>query len=257
MMYGELILDLDEAGYDVYIMDHRGMGFSGRLAPNPKVAHVERFSDYVDDLHFFLKSIVQHRVKGPLHMVAHSMGGLVGAYLVQREPSAFKTVVFSAPLFELNTGRVPRGLAYLTASLNTALGMGTTFAPGQGDYDPATADPNRCKTTHSVARCLHQIKMYQSIPETFLAGPSNQWVKTVIEASRARETLALAFGRIPVLILQASSDDFVRPSGQRQFCQKAQACRLLEIPETYHEIFQEKDTARRSALKALFEHLRS
>ena len=48
--YPELIWDLHQQGYSVYILDHRGQGFSTRLLPDPQKSYVEKFEDYVDDL---------------------------------------------------------------------------------------------------------------------------------------------------------------------------------------------------------------
>ena len=254
--YAELVWELDRAGYDVFVMDHRGMGFSGRLAPNPKIAHINDFDDYVNDAQKFVNQIVQPRAQGPLHLLGHSMGGLVAAFLVEREPKVFRSVVLSAPLFQMNTGFIPEMLAYGVVSLQVALGEGSAFAPGRGAYDPMTADPERCNTTHSAVRCGQQIKLYQSVPESFLAGPSNQWVKLLIRASQRTEELARAFGSIPVLILQAEDDAFVRPKRQNIFCARANRCTLRTVPHSYHDLFHEKDTIRDRVVDAMLEHFK-
>lgn len=48
--YPEVVWDLFNCGYDIFVMDHRGQGLSGRLLDDPQLGHVAQFSDYVDDL---------------------------------------------------------------------------------------------------------------------------------------------------------------------------------------------------------------
>ncbi|MGO8654096.1 alpha/beta fold hydrolase, partial [Rhizobium ruizarguesonis] len=66
--YREIVYDLWQEGYQVYILDHRGQGFSERLIrPNkaqeldPRavkrvhdLGYVENFDDFVDDLKTFV-----------------------------------------------------------------------------------------------------------------------------------------------------------------------------------------------------------
>ena len=251
LTYGETALDLDQAGYDVYVMDHRGMGFSGRLAHDPRIAHIPEFQVYVDDARTFLHQVVLPQVRGPLFLLAHSMGGLVGAYLLEKEARHFRAAAFSAPLFELNTGMVPEFLALGVVNLQVAIGRGAQFAPGRGDFDPTKVDPSQCSTTHSVARCRHQLDLYQRVPETFIAGPSNQWVKEVIHATHRLPDLVSSFKALPILILQAEDDAFVRSGSQSKVCAALTHCELIMLPHTFHEILQEKDPARNAAMRAI------
>jgi lysophospholipase len=255
--YGETIVDLDQAGYDVFVMDHRGMGFSGRLTPDPRVAHITSFQLYVDDARAFLHQVVLPRAKGRLYLLAHSMGGLVGAYLLERDYKNFRAAAFSAPLFQLNTGLIPELAALGAVELQLALGRGANFAPGKGDFDPKAIDPSKCSTTRSLARCKHQLELYQKIPETFIAGPSNQWVKEVILATRRLPEVIKAFRDLPILILQAEEDAFVREEGQARLCSALPHCQLKLIRETFHEILQEKDPARNFAMGEMIRFFRA
>ena len=43
--YPEVLYDFFHLGFDVFIMDHRGQGLSGRMLDDPQKGHVERFDD--------------------------------------------------------------------------------------------------------------------------------------------------------------------------------------------------------------------
>lgn len=255
--YGETIVDLDQAGYDVFVMDHRGMGFSGRLTPDPRVAHITSFQLYVDDVRAFLHQVVLPQARGRLFLLAHSMGALVGAYLLEKESKNFRAAAFSAPLFQLNTGWIPELVALGTVELQLAIGRGANFAPGKGDFDPKAIDPSKCNTTRSFARCKQQLELYQKIPETFIAGPSNQWVKEVIIATRRLPEVVRGFRDLPVLILQAEEDAFVRAEGQERLCSTLPYCQLMPVRLTFHEILQEKDPARNFAIGEIISFFRA
>lgn len=249
--YGETALDLDKAGYDVYVMDHRGMGFSGRLAEDPRIAHITDFRLYVEDARSFLHNVVLPQTRGPVYLLAHSMGGLVAAHLLEKEAEHFRAAAFSAPLFELNTGIIPELVALGVVNLQIVLGRGTQFAPGSGDFDPKKVDPSHCNTTHSVARCRHQLELYQKEPQTFIAGPSNQWVKEVILATERLPEVIPSFKELPILILQAEDDAFVQSGGQNKVCAALARCELIRLSHTFHEILQEKDPARNAGIGAV------
>ncbi|VDZ91188.1 Lysophospholipase L2 [Lelliottia amnigena] len=73
--YAELAYDLFHLGFDVFIIDHRGQGRSGRLLSDTHRGHVDHFSDYVDDLAAFWQQEVQPGPWRKRYILAHSMGG--------------------------------------------------------------------------------------------------------------------------------------------------------------------------------------
>ena len=57
--YAELAFDLFLKGYSLYIIDHRGQGFSGRFLENHQIGHVDRFQYYIHDLKYFVERVVK------------------------------------------------------------------------------------------------------------------------------------------------------------------------------------------------------
>ena len=80
LKYAELIQQMVAEGYSVYTVDNRGMGFSSRLSDNPQMVHVDKFSDYVDDLKQFVDRVVKKKKHRKVFFVSHSMGGLITAH---------------------------------------------------------------------------------------------------------------------------------------------------------------------------------
>ena len=73
LMYSDLIKDLFEQKYSIFIMDHRGMGKSGRMLPNRQIVHVVNFDDYVNDAEFFTQEIARRDGSElPLYLFGHS-----------------------------------------------------------------------------------------------------------------------------------------------------------------------------------------
>ena len=105
-------------GYDVWGLDHRGHGRSYRNNKNPYVVHVERFSNYVEDLHYLTENMVKPASGDlPIYLYCHSMGGCIGAWTIEKYPRLFKKAVLSSPMLGLSFGKVPVPVVYVAASL--------------------------------------------------------------------------------------------------------------------------------------------
>ncbi len=88
-----LIRSLVEAGYTVATYDHPGHGLS-----TGERASIEDFSEYVSVLEDFLK-LCRTRLRGPFHLVAHSMGcGVATDHLLNAGRTSVEKIVFLAPL---------------------------------------------------------------------------------------------------------------------------------------------------------------
>ena len=97
LKYAELIQQMVAEGYSVYTVDNRGMGFSSRLSDDPQMVHVDKFSDYVDDLKQFVDRVVKKKLHRKVFFVSHSMGGLIAALYMARYPWDVDAAVFSSP----------------------------------------------------------------------------------------------------------------------------------------------------------------
>jgi lysophospholipase len=250
--YAEWIHDLNQNGFSVYIMDHRGMGRSDRLLANPQIAHVNHFDDYVEDHLTFFDQVVKRGPEKDRYIFAHSMGGLVTAKLLLREPHLVKAAILNAPLFELNTGYFGSFLAKgLATSLEWA-GRGKKYAPGFSDYDPSKAVFASNRSCASAERFEAYRRVLDANPSLALGGPSAHWVReTFKETSRAQVKKLGRAATIPILLYQAGIDRLVLPGGQNIFCAAAPNCKIRPYPTAHHEIWRDVDAIRADALGRL------
>jgi lysophospholipase len=246
--YAETIHDLNAAGYSVYALDHRGTGRSERLTAKPRVAHVERFGDYVDDAETFVRDIVVPHASAPVHMLAHSTGALIGAMLLARAPEPFVSAAFTSPYFEMPSDACPEWVTYMAVSLNDARGAAKDYAPGHGDWSPSLSTFDANRMTRSETRWGIQLGQWQDHPDAAMGGPSNRLLRETMLASWARDEHARGIGGLPILLLQAEQDFYVGARGQERFCQAAASCRLVRVPGTRHELLMERDPARNLVL---------
>jgi alpha-beta hydrolase superfamily lysophospholipase len=80
-------------------LDHEGQGKSrqqkGRLG-----GHIDDFNSYVKDVELLFKQLPELRKHSrPIFMLSHSMGGLIAARFVQKNPSLVDGLIFSSPMF--------------------------------------------------------------------------------------------------------------------------------------------------------------
>lgn len=253
--YDEMIQDLNNKKYDVYIMDNRGMGLSGRQVTNPQVVHVEKFKHYVDDAQKFYKTVVKPGANGkPIMLFAHSTGGLMGVGLLARCQDCFKAATLNAPLLQVNTGNIPWIIAYGTVNTAVLLGYGKDYAVGMKDTtDVANYKFEQNVTTHSVERFERQKEQMLAHPEIVQGGGSNQWIKESLDETD-RVTQYAKDVKTPVLLFQAGEDVFVEKGGQDNFCSIAKSCKKVFFEHSRHEIMRETDDIRNPMMDAMFAH---
>jgi len=252
--YAELAYDLRGLGYSLYLMDHRGMGFSERIVTDDtQRVHVDQFSDYVSDLKRFVDTVVNSVPHRRLVFLSHSMGGLIAALYLEQYPGDVDAAVLSAPMLRINTGSYPEPVAFLIASLGTALGLGREYALGQGPRQDPVFETNT--VTHSRARwSLWEETLIPAHPEIKSGGTSYCWVRNSLFATW---TARLQAGEVavPVLLFQAGEDTFVKPDGQDDFCSAAGDCREVYFDGARHEILMETDAIRDRALAEIIDFL--
>ncbi|MEI4484526.1 MULTISPECIES: alpha/beta fold hydrolase [unclassified Phyllobacterium] len=262
--YREIVYDLWQAGYQVYILDHRGQGFSERLIkPNKKqqadptvvkslhdLGHVERFDDYVIDLKTFVEKIAKPS-NARLYLVAHSMGGTIGSLYLEKYAKDFSAVALSSPMHEPNLSPVPNSLCWLLR-----LGPRNKYVWGRGPYmEHGDFNPDRDFTSSQTRYEILKRRELKYSPEAQLGGPSFNWAYQSCKASRQSVQNAYRI-KTPVLLFQASNDRLVKPGGQKQFCDAVNSsrrgsCRMELIGGARHELLIESDQYRNAILNKI------
>ena len=255
LKYKELAFELNQQGYDLYLIDHRGQGFSQRLGGNSYQGHVEQFQYYVDDLNHYISSLNLQLNYQNSYLLAHSMGSTISALYLQQFDHPFQASVFFSPMLSINL-RMPTILAKIITYSSTQICSWFSDTPcyvfGGSDYKTPQFTGN--KITSSRLRFHSAINTFEQTPETQLGSPTMHWVSESISATRQAIANANKI-TIPLLIIKAGADTTVTSSGQEQFFKNVTFCnsnQLVNISGAKHEILLERDQYRIPALnKAL------
>jgi len=250
--YKELIYNLTNNGYSVYILDHRGQGFSSRLLKDPQIGHIDDYNHYISDLYFFVKNIVKKHKK--MILLAHSMGGAIASVYVERNPDDFDALILSSPMNqpEIISSNLSNFGCRVIKSRQKNIDR---YILGEKSYDEGKMPFKENVLTHSRLRYKIVSEEYEKNPETKVGGPSVRWVAQACIMSEVSIANANNI-KIPILLLQAEDDQVVNKEAQDEFCSKAKPyCKLYEIKGAYHELFIEKDDIRLKVMKIILDFI--
>ncbi len=242
MKYAEVLYDLKDQDFDLFIMDHQGQGESSRIPNDLQKGHVNRFDDYVTDLEAFIRTIVipEGDKESPLYLLAHSMGGAISVKLMAKSPQLIKKAALIAPMIEMNTAPYSETVARIFSKFLVLTGKSFQYAPGRGPYVPEEDIFENNPYTHSEER--FNVAKYISVnyPRLIVAGPTTRWVH---ESLKATKKLSLVRLKTPLILFQAGLDEIVKPRRQKNFCLNND-CQFHLIPDAHHEILMERDVIR-------------
>lgn len=256
LKYSELIYDLKDKGFNIYILDHQGQGASERLLSDSHKGYVRHFKDYVRDFTQWMDEVVLTETPNTEYfLLAHSMGGAIGVYYLSTNTSPFKKAVFSAPMMEINTKPYSENMGRFLSTLLTLVGQGKKYAPNRGPYIAEEDTFEKNEVTHSEVRFLMNKNIFIAHPELALGGPTSRWVSQSLKATKKIHLLASKI-KIPVLMFQSGLDLIVKPASQNQFCERHFDCRKIFFPDAHHEILMEKDVVRDHAIEEILRFFR-
>lgn len=251
LKYAEVVYDLKDLGFNVFILDHQGQGNSDRLVKDSHKGYVKHFIDYARDLSDWMDEVVIPETQNQeRYLLAHSMGGAIATlYLAYGKP-VFKKALLSSPMMEIDTKPYKENIGRLLTGVLVTAGMGKAYAPDRGPYVSANDTFEKNDVTHSLVRFEASRYLFMTWPELALGGPTNRWVHQSLKATKKIDTLAEKI-QIPVLMFQSEKDLIVMPGRQNSFCSKTPLCRMVKFEGAYHEILQESDVIRNRAMGEL------
>ena len=284
--YHETAYNFWENGYTVYFIELRGHGKSGD-PETPDVVDVLDFSEYVEDLKCLLDKVVipdtpEIRTRADLHrdrllagnaknangeekeekgidllLFAHSMGGCVSALFLERYPEYFCAAVLSSPMLKMTFGATPDWKIKLLLLASKVRGWKEELMPGMKHFDPDEPDFEGSGTS-SKARFDYQFEMRKDPAAdgmyTMNAGTWN-WGRAAMDATKeaAEEMEKIT---IPVLLCQAGKDIYVDNEGQNEFARRVKYVKLVQFPESEHEIYASDPASMKKYYQELFRFFR-
>jgi len=237
--YKELIFDLYNNGYSIYINDHRGQGLSGRMVEEHDMGYIDKFQYYIDDLKLFYDNYVVKGNHKHIFLLAHSMGGAIGVTYLEQYPDDFEKAAFSSPMLGLPMPSC--------GAVKILEGKKPEFALGQTVYMDDSVKFEDNHLTYSRIRYQRILDAFNQTVEARLGGASYQWV------ARSCQQFKYIFSHIesiktPLILFSAQDEKIVATSAHDRFITRLQAlnksAKGYKVEAAMHELFIERDKAR-------------
>jgi lysophospholipase len=240
----ETLRDLAARGIAVWCLDWRGQGGSVRPRRLPTRPRARNFDRDAQDLADFTRTKLSGRL--PRLLVAHSMGGAIALLCLRQYSGLFDAAVLSSPMVGLRTGRVPPTLFRIITGPARAAGLGACFIPGAGKWRPdRVPSPERSRASTDVERCRLRYAWFSAEPNLRLDEATYGWVDTALGlVARISKPEFLASIRTPILMGRPGREVVVSKAAQRRVAVRLPNCTLVELHESKHDPFLERDAIR-------------
>ena len=247
--YYEAINNWLNRGYTVYAMDWHGQGGSGRENPDrPELPPTYGFENHVGMFHEFVQNVVKPDPMRPAFLSTHSMGGnIIMRYLQEHENDPdfpFDAAVMGAPLIDIGTTVVPRGLFRRLVNFLDEQGADNFSIPSLGkafeDAIEFLTDWNREKEDKIRDRVHEGYK--QETEEYAIGFPTVGWLKSAFNsAAVVNDKKFLSKIKTPVLILTAGNDALVSKSAQEDAAKSLPRGQQIFFDDAKHGIWYDHD----------------
>lgn len=221
--------------YSVYIPEHRGHGNSDRKVDDLSKVYVKSFDEYVKDFAGFVKKIVKKKnEEEELILYAHSMGGAIGALVLEEYPKLFDRAVLTSPMLRMRYDGIPEIVAKLMKVYASLFNLGKNYVPGQKKFDGQRDKDFGCCT--SGERYEYIFRKREKNEKYHMNGATYGWSMAAMNATKKLQKNVSKIS-IPVLLFQAGNDEMVDNRGQNRFAKNNRNVILINIPNAKHEIY--------------------
>ena len=205
--YAHVAAALNQAGFPVWALDHRGHGQS-----EGERADIESVAAAVADLDLFVDVVRGAVADGPLFLLGHSMGGLLATAYAENHQ-------------ERLTGLVLTGALLYVAPEIAAL-ADLEEIPDLGLADVVSSDPA-------------VVQAYKDDPLVYLGPPPRRFIESFGQVEEVRSRLKEL--TLPILAMHGSSDLLVSPQALRDLVAAVSSEDLTAVfwPGLWHEILNE------------------
>lgn len=263
--YFETARDMLDRGLAVYVLDWQGQGLSDRHLPTtPHRRHSKGFENDVADVNELVTvHIKKHltQIGGarsvPLILLAHSMGGNIGARYLHTHQGVFDCAALSAPMFGI------KQFAHIPYSLSLALARAlspfhTSYIPGGQDWHESlrTRDVDKSIFSSDPVRERIHNRWCETRPGLQVGMVTYGWLHEALKSCQflARENVLKSIS-IPTLIAIAGQDKLVDNRAARRAAGLIPHSTLFNLASARHEILMERDELRDQFLDAFDRHI--
>ncbi|MES0825289.1 alpha/beta hydrolase [Ruegeria sp. SCP11] len=250
--YGNAATEFVGRGFAFLAVDWRGQGLADRLLDDPRVGHVDQFTDYQQDVHVTLGLAAKLGLPKPWYVIGHSMGGAIGLRAVL-ERDCFAACAFTGPMWGIFFTPIMKPLSRLTAYWGPRIGLGEKTPPTTSLESYVASQPfdGNMLTRDPV---MYQMMKDQlaAYPELALGAPSTIWLREALdECTWLMEQTAPA---TPGLTFLGSHEQIVDRKAIRARMANWPSGVLVEIPDGEHEVLMEAPDVRGPVFDQLSAH---
>ncbi len=236
--YHEMIYLYLNMGYNVFIYDQRGHGYSGRQVEDLTLAYVENFSDYVWDLKNIMDEVVKPNGDNlPVYIFSHSMGGAVAAIYMIENRRAVKKAVLSSPMVEPVTAGLPSFIVR-SAAKREAKKIGWDKPFKYTDRGSAPGADSSLGEALKLSRVRHTALLHAGDKHYQSSRVTNRWIyealgvkKIILKKKNARKIDA------PVFLFCADEDTVVKNEKIKRFAKMLPDSTVVTMKGAKHTIF--------------------
>jgi len=243
--YIETIGEINSRGFDAFSFDWRGQGLSDRILADRTRGYIQTFAHYAADLELFLDKIVRPNCKGPLVIMAHSMGANVVLHYLHKFPRGIDKGVLLSPMINIRTDPIPNVIAKWYCRLQVKLGKADRNIPSLQRHDSFHGSLDNNWLTHDATRFYGIQRLLQENPQLSVSGVTYGWLAASFAAiDTIRRPGFVRRITTPLLVVAAEKDRVVSNQAVRRFAAQLPRHELVTVEGAYHEILQERDGLR-------------
>lgn len=251
--FEEVIYYFYQAGYSVYIHDHRGHGYSVREVEDKCKVYIKSYEVYIKDFYQFVTQIVSgEKSNKKLILYAHSMGGAIAALFLERYPKIFDCAILSSPMFEMDCGRTPTPIVRLVMQYKKLIHREKEYVSGHHAFDGLPHFEESSCLSEARYMNIFSKRLQDENYQTW--GATCAWTLASINAVRRLQRHAKRV-KTPILLFQAGKDTTVKPGGQIRFSMRSENTELVLLSASKHEIYNATTEIRKQYYHRIFAFL--
>jgi len=240
-----------------WICDWAGQGKSTRFLPNRQKRHSQGFDADIDDLHYFIMEYIKHSSvhpdKGriPMAMLAHSMGANIGLRYIAKHPDIFECAGLTSPMIGIKAfSKIPQSLALMATKTCSTI-MGSSYIPAGGDWKKGSG---YARLTSDTIRAEIYDRWYEFDSELQCGDVTYGWVhEAQLSCLNLKKEILDNDIQTHCLFALAGKEDLVDNKIANKVIGHLPNAKVIEYPNSFHEILMEKDEIRDNFLKHFYD----
>ncbi len=253
--YYELCWYMVNMGYNVFMYDARGHGYSYRRTPDPQVTYIDNYNEYAKDLNLFINSIVIPASNdAPIYLYSHSLGGATALLYMSKYNTPVKKAILSAPMIYPVTFQLPRFILMNLIKREAKKSGWDSKFKFSSSFNPKAKYEN--SSDGSERRFYRNLALRIKEPLFQNSAGTNRWM---YEAVRIIEELSdkklLKNIKAEVLIMTADKDTVVK-TNQHIKLSKRLKCKIIHFENAKHSLYTMKDENLEKYIESIFDFLK-